>query len=173
YETYYRSALENSGYVIQHWDVALSGQPTPSFFPNYEALIWFSGDEAQNTLTTEDQASLSSYLDQGGRLFITGQNIGADIGQSDFYSNYLHAEFILDDWTGPRLLAGVSGDPISDGLLVAAYGSDGADNQTSPDVIEPLDEAVKILTYYQATEGGAIRYENENYKLVYFAFGFE
>ena len=90
--------------------------------------------------------NLSSYLDNGGKLFISGQDIGWSIGSSWFYQEYLHAEFVQDN-IGLYCLDGVRGDPITDGLYICISGGDGANNQYYPDEIEPIFPAETIFFY--------------------------
>ena len=68
----------------------------------------------------------------------------------------------------------VPGDPITGDLrmLSLVSGDYGAANQDSPDEIRVLGEAQPMLTYFNSGQAAALRYMNE-YRLVYFAFGFE
>jgi len=97
YEDYYLKCLPQA-----KWDVSSKGCPTVSVAQTYKAMIWFTGNDRENTLTSEEQAFLANYLDNGGRLLLTGQDIGYDLIQkgstSDaaFYANYLHAKLISD-----------------------------------------------------------------------------
>ena len=50
---------------------------------------------------------------------------------------------------------------------------DGIANQTSMSVIEPLEGAYKLFGYFPPLDGAAVRYENDTYKTIFFAFGFE
>ncbi len=70
-------------------------------------------------------SKLESYLDGGGNLLITGQDIGSDIfetsGQSqfaqDFYHNYLHTDYVADI-SNLFLVKGIPNDIISNGITV-------------------------------------------------------
>jgi hypothetical protein len=131
--------------------------------------VWLTGDAAQDTLTLVDQANLAGYLDGGGKLVLSGQNIGQDIGISAFYGDYLHAAFIDDD-TGITQLVG---DDIMSGIDTGLSGSDGAGNQDSPSQIGLLDAAVGLFRYdTEPLAWAGLRWEGE-YQVVYFAFGLE
>lgn len=113
YETYYAQTLQSLGYPFDIYEVP-TGSDGPAFakLSGYKLIIWFTGGESKNTLTPNDQASLQSYLDKGGHLFISGQDIGFDIGSSGFYQNYLHASYLTDDalgssYTGLNSLGGL------------------------------------------------------------------
>lgn len=169
YEKYYFAALDSLGvlYDCSNWlplDPYLEIQ-------KYEAIIWFTGDDSITTLTQEDIDSLSSWLDNGGKLFITGQNIGYDIGSDPFYSDYLHSQFVSDH-TSEYGVIGVDGDPIGDGLTFSLLDGDGAGNQTSRDVIFPRVDADSCFAYRFGQGICGVHYAN-SYKIVYLSFGFE
>ncbi len=188
YEGYFTAALDTLGSNYDTWNVGSQGSPSASILQQYDVVIWFTGDDYVTTLTGTDQSSLAAYLDGGGSLFVTGQDIGRSVGASSFYSDYLHATYVQDD-TDLSGLNGVSGDSISDGFNIAISGGDGANNQGRPSEIDPLAPAVSIFTYdISATKvsregaelqgvassgSGAIRMGGGTYKVVYFAFGFE
>jgi len=167
YETYYENALSANGCDYEK----IVGSPSLDDLNRFECVIWFTGDDYQTSLTTGEQTNLAAYLDQGGRLFISGQDIGYDIRSSAFYSNYLHAQYVRDD-TNIYTLEGVSGDPISDGLTVSISGGDGANNQKYQSQISPINDAVPVLNYLGDGCGG-LRAYTDTYKVIYFSFGFE
>jgi len=175
YESYYTDGLLFS-YPFDVWEVAVQGTPGDTL-SHYEAVVWFTGDDRASTLTSEEQAALKEYLDDGGNLFVTGQNIGYDLveigsaAEAAFYSDYLHAEYVSD--ASPEdILSGVSGDPISGDVFFLSLTAGGAGNQNSPSVIEPQDGARSVLVYHPSGTAAAIRYSGDH-KVVYFAFGYE
>ncbi|OYT27112.1 MAG: hypothetical protein B6U97_02370 [Candidatus Altiarchaeales archaeon ex4484_96] len=172
YENYYITSLVNEDIPYMLWDVASDGSPTVQQLSRYPITVWFTGDDFFTTLTSADQSNLAGYLNAGNSMFITGQDIGYDIGGSIFYSNYLHSTFIDDD-SDILDLQGVSQDPITDNIAIDINGSDGAQNQIYPSEIGALGSySTPIYTYL--TDGiGAIRADTGVYRIVYFAFGFE
>ncbi len=102
FETYYTEVLQSLGFTPDIYTVPSNSDNGPPLntLSQYRLVIWFTGGEYQNTLTATDQTNLESYLDSGGRLFISGQDIGYDIGSSAFYQNYLHATYVTDDALG-------------------------------------------------------------------------
>ncbi len=171
YETYYSSAL---GYYYPHaiWNVSTQGSPSASDLQDYKIVIWLTGVDYSTTLTATDQANLQTFLDGGGKLFVSGQDIGFDIGDTSFYQNYLHANYTQDN-TGIYNLTGVSGDPITDFINISIAGGDGANNQNYPSEISPYDSYATPIFYYDGDGIGALRVDTGTYRAVYFAFGFE
>ena len=169
YEKYYMNALHANGY---NWDCTLP-PPDASVLLQYPIVIWLTGKDWTNTLSGTDEGNLQTYLDSGGNLFISGQDIGVDIGHwSSFYTDYLHADYIHDD-SNIYTLNGVSGDPIGDGLTIGISEGDGANNQRFPSEIAPYDGNASVVFNYAGDGCGAIKADTGTYRTVYFAFGFE
>ena len=97
------------------------------------AVVWaapHSGDTwvAPGSLVDASaQATLSTFLDRGGRLMISGQNIGFALTlngtvQNNFFSNYLHSTYVADSAGGVCTAVtggghpetrGIAGDPVA------------------------------------------------------------
>ena len=144
---YYTDALDALGYSYDVWDTGLRGAPDSATLNLYTdgAVIWGAPDWGYFS-DSDTHTALENYLDAGGKLFISGQDIGFYAGGSTFYSDYLHATYVQDD-TDLYGLNGVSGDSISEGLYLAISGGDGANNQYYPSEIDPIAPAVTIFTY--------------------------
>jgi len=170
YQGYFETAITNAGYSYDLWTVDAQGSPSAGDLLQYSAVVWLTGDDWSTTLTSTDQAALASFLDSGRALFITGQDIGYDIGSSSFYGTYLKASYVTDDFNDTSLVA-VGGDPIADGLDLAISGGDGANNQTYPSQISASGGSVSCWTY-DGSATAAVRYDGD-YKMLYMAFGYE
>ncbi len=154
----------------------------------YDMVIWFLGDESSedNTLVNLEQYKIAQYLESGGKLFISGSNIGQDLDTkhsnnefSDtlFYHQYLKAKLMHD---GNELLFELNGEI---GGFFERFHSTFYDK--SPDDIEPINGAVPVLNYnYEHVRDGAYRKGGIAYTgsfgdstnfggLVYFSFPFE
>jgi hypothetical protein len=147
YALYYTEALDNTGYSYDVWETwhrcNIDGDTLNQYLDGI--VIWATPDWGYIG-RGETLDNLSSYLDNGGKLFISGQDIGYSIGWSSFYQDYLHAQYVQDN-IGLYGLFGVPGDPITDGLYVSISGGDGANNQDWPDEIDPISPAQTIFTY--------------------------
>jgi len=156
--------------------------PAPADLSVFDAVAWMTG-EATPTLTAEDTLAIGGCLDSGGRLFLTGQDIGYALcdpaspeysaGMKAFYENRFGATYVADD-TDSLTVEGQAGDPITDGLLLALSGGDGAGNQTSPSEIAPNGTgSASIFTYGGTSQTAGVRFEASGSRVVYLAFGFE
>jgi hypothetical protein len=176
FENYYIDALTNYGVSYGLWDTN-NGNLTAADLSHFPVVIWQMG-LSYPTLTASDRAALGTYLEHGGKLFINGQDFGWEMDDQggvalDWYHNYLHANFILDD-TNQYTLNGTAGDPISNGIVLTIQGGDGANNQEYPDAIAARDAAATpIFTYGTSTYKGGIRVDTGTYKVVYLGFGYE
>ena len=119
YEHYFTDALDANAYMS--WDVDAQGAPTASQMMPFQTVIWSTGYDYSATLTAADQTALSIYLDGGGNLFLSSQDVLYDIGGgvlSWFARDYLHVGSHKSD-VQTVTATGVSGDPISDGMSLS------------------------------------------------------
>jgi hypothetical protein len=125
------------------------------FLTDYDIVFWFVGDESrsENTLITLEQAQLAEYLENGGRLFISGDDIGFDLdlphSKSEFtdtlfYRHYLNAR--LEHTGAPLAIQEAAGESntIFEGLTLN-FGQ--LYQEDSPDDIEPIHGAIPIFNY--------------------------
>jgi hypothetical protein len=169
YEVYFGSALCSLGLLYDTWEVMTKGNVGGEIL-KYPVAIWCTGQDSTTTLDSTDFSNLSRFLNAGGSLCITGQNLGEDVGNSGFYANYLHARFV-GTASGDYFVSGIEDDEIGDGLSFVIRGDGGASNQTSQDILFPIDGADSIFSY-KGGGGAAIKY-GDAYKVVYLGFGFE
>jgi len=175
FEDYFTDVLDHHGYSYGIWD-RNSGAVSSDVLSYFPVVVWNLG-WAFPTLDEDDRDALGTYLDAGGKLFITGQDLGwemQDIGGAAYqwYQDYLHTLFINDD-TNNYTLSGVDGDHISHGLDLVIQGGDGANNQDFPSDIDPADGSATAIWTYDVNRNGAIRADTGIYRVVYLAFGFE
>ncbi len=172
YEKNYTQTLESLGYTLGYgydsWNISVGGTPRASLLTNYQRVIWLTGT-VLNPLNQEERTILQNYLDHGGFLFISSQNLGSQLNETPFYKQYLKANCLNFD-TG---LSTVNGsDFIYPNVSYTLIGIESANNANSPSSIDPRGNAREEMTYETSGEGVALSFEGV-YKLVYFAFPFE
>jgi hypothetical protein len=115
---------------------------------------------------------MSGYLDNGGKLFLTGQRIAAHLQSFDpgFLNNYLRAAF--EGTQNTPVLISEDGQVFDSGFMIAIQGGNSASNQQYPDLISPANGSVAELFYMGQDYYGAVSYTGD-YQLVFFTFGFE
>jgi hypothetical protein len=175
YESYLSDALAYNGYTHGVWDRAATGLDAVTL-SNFPVVVWSTGSHSP-TLDPDDRAALGNFLDAGGSLFITGQDIAWDLliqgdGSYPWFQDYLHAVF-ASNAAFDHTLDGVPGDPVSGGIDLFIQGGDGANNQESPDDIDPADASATVIWSYNDSRNGALRANTGTYRVIYLAFGFE
>jgi hypothetical protein len=144
----------------------------------FKALFW-NVSWSFPAFVPDDIDLLKAYLDQGGNLFLAGQDIGWDIFHSsgssgfaearEFYTEYMDATYLGDNAQSEGMV-GISGDPISDGLSFTFNSI----YDLYPDKIGSHSGiSVPVLQYSGTNLHGALRYDSGRYRVVYFAFGLE
>jgi len=172
FETWYLAPLADMGVDAYHWDVARDGSPGDAL-QEFRVVVWFSGNAAGQVLTSSDIASLESYLDTGGNLLLTGQDLEASLAGTGFLSDYLHGQIGVTT-IGNRYLYGVEGDPVSNGMSLLITGAGGAQNQNSPGEVSAIGDGVEIFHYNSSPPiSGAVRHDNGTYKSIVMTFGLE
>jgi len=187
YENYYIPEIEASGVSYVHFDVSArdtSAADYLSIFPPTTMVIWFTGDASDNTVTSGEEVLLSGFIDNGGSLLMTGQNIAEDLSgrYSLFLAEILHINYI--DTSTCNFAKGFDGDPLGRNIeTIVTIGTQGASNQNSRDHIEPLDGAAQACLYYanspidEEGEGTAAVWVADEItgqpNIVFLGFGFE
>ncbi|MCX7690912.1 N-acetylmuramoyl-L-alanine amidase [Thermoflexus sp.] len=118
---------------------------------NYPIVLWLLGEEGFSEPTLEDsvRARLRNFLANGGRLILSGSNIGQDLSQRDpgFLADALRVGFVADD-AGARTVRPVPGS-LLDGIgdLTLDDGTMGSHRVTTPDVLAPGRDAQVLMQY--------------------------
>ncbi len=157
YENKFKDALNALNKEYDVVDVKKAGQLGLMDILGYETLVWFTGEDYQSTLTDTDCEILAAYLKSGGRLVLSGQDIGYDLKSSAFYRDYLKASFQKDD-AGTRKING-------QGLSFTI-------NQKYPDLIKALPGAT-VFFEYEATGAAGVLVSDLPGKVLYMSFGVE
>jgi len=141
-------------------------------------IVFFLSGTFDISATEEDIAELIQWIDNGGKLFISGEDVGYDLySDPDFAEeetlwSRLQTIYLGDIEGTSSYLWGVAGDPITDDWatdsLVGSFGhwNDYADTTSTADVIFTYGEG-----YYPGT-GAATKYADlvSGYKTVWTGF---
>jgi len=198
YEGYFFTALDSVGLAYDVWIYETFGAPTDSVLELYQAVVWTTGPDYgtmanPKTLTATDQERLMTYLDNGGNLILSSQDLLHDNDPNTFITDYLHVAGHNDD-ESIHSVAGMTGDTISDGMaftlsypfynlsdcIVPGSGATGIFSQTGKASSAfgervPMDRVSGAGTP-DLLDSCALRYPasgQSTYKVVFFAFPFE
>ncbi|WP_373232246.1 S8 family serine peptidase [Cohnella sp.] len=152
YTSYYTSAITASSFsavtvTTQIVNTDTDG-PGATFLNNYDLVIWFAGDgdgaPGIKPLTSNDIASLSTYLGTGKKLMITGDDALLGNESDPFVTSTLGAKVYGDREEGYVTLNGIASSPYDGASYTfeSAFGS-------SPfsDIINPINGASAVLQY--------------------------
>ena len=175
-EVFYADALDALREVYAEWDVNAKGVPPLDTLMDYPIVFWFTGDSNSVSPTVDGVNVIKSYLDNDGRLFLTGQDIAENLqerGDGDFLGSYIGISY--DGKESFAAMQGVIGDPIGDGSFLNGTAGDGAKNQKSLDRLAlTLDSAATVCyRYFFVPNAIAGIYRHTGYHLVFFGFGAE
>lgn len=128
--------------------------------PPYQAVDWFCGEDSVGDLPLSPLArdALADYLDQGGRLLVSGAELGwalDEYGAEDeraFFRERLHARYVIDD-AETYDVAAVDG-PL-DGIAPLSFSDPTAYDPRFPDVLEAEPDAAVALVYGEGSGLGA------------------
>ena len=195
--TLVRSRMINSfDYVKEHGlALAAAGQTFDSVdadlvtgasvLTNYAKVVWMLGEEStvDETFSATEEAAATAYLNAGGRLLVSGAEIGWDLDNkgtnSDklFMTNMLRAAYSADNGgtgnvtgTAGGFLSGVSVVFNHTNLLSEIYAAN------YPDVLRTGSGAVTAAVYgasASGTSGAIIQYSNATYRTIVMGFPFE
>jgi hypothetical protein len=188
------SAIHSSGYAFESAsnEAVIGGNISLN---DYEIIDWILGEEgtATSTFTSTEQTFVADFLNNGGRLFVSGSEVGYDLsaqGSSDdvqFYNQYLKAQYISDAAGGGQGVYsgyGVNGS-ILDGINSITFddGTQGTYDVDWPDGIKPLTGAAVCAKYsgvdYSSRGGMGVSYDGtfsisgSHGAIVYLSVGFE
>ncbi len=155
---------------------------------NYEAVIWMLGDESttDKTFSDAEKIKVSQFLDNGGKLFVSGSEIAWDLeGESTsttidklFLHNYLKAKYVEDN-SGSKIVNGITSTPFNG--INLSYGITTAGSpypEDYPDVIDTTNGSQQVLIYNNAkvagvAYSGSFANPNKTGQMIYMSFPFE
>jgi hypothetical protein len=164
------AALSQLKLTSFEWSVAQRGSPA-AIIDKLQSryLLWTTGGATASTLGASETQELTEFLNRGNHLFLAGARLGAQIESTDFFRNVLHAR--RNGTTTTRLVKGLAGDPIGDGLSIGLLDV----NEKDLIATDGNPGAVAALQYTNNARddlgGAGIRFAGA-YKAVYFSFDF-
>jgi uncharacterized repeat protein (TIGR01451 family) len=180
-QSYYATALTSAGRTFDTWDLAANPVLPLNYMKAHPNIVWFTGNSYPNPIGVYE-TNLAAYLDGGGHLFMSGQDIlDQSAGTAPFVSTYLHV-----NWDGSEAqndkatasVAGEAGNAVTNGIgsvaldISVLLGAEFSDELT---LIDPATVAFRddsgnpdgLTVAAPASPAGGI------YKVMFLAFPFE
>ncbi|MFZ2323383.1 MAG: T9SS type A sorting domain-containing protein [Ignavibacteriaceae bacterium] len=156
-------------------------QDSPFHLEDYDYIFWILGDEStvDETFNSTEQTLVANYLNTGGNLFVSGSEIGWDLGykgntqDKSFYNNYLKASYISDD-AGSGSVIGVANSSMNG----CSFNIGQTYEEDYPDEIGPLNGSLLSMKYSNG-KGAGIEFSGQfgsssnKSSLIYLAFPLE
>ena len=156
YSAVYTSALTGLGVSFTYLNAWTQAFPSLAALQGYKAVLIFTGNNNSfNTsgFSTTSLNRVAEWMDSGGKLFTTGQNVAEtldnntsfsspSIGRGRLYHGYLGVKYVSGS-----AFAGAAPRPTADGVgpfagltLDVSPGADGAGNQSSIEVTTAMPD---------------------------------
>jgi hypothetical protein len=145
----------------------------------YRAVVWMLGEESttNDTFDASEQSLVTTYLNAGGKLMVSGSEIGWDLvaqaGGATFFNNTLRGGYVGDD-AGTYNASGAAGSILS-GINLTFDNGTRLYDVDSPDRLSAANGSTALLNYVGGTGGvAATRWTGTNgAQSVIFGFPFE
>jgi hypothetical protein len=161
-EVDFEAAIQGSG----HFSVTQAGGAGLALMQLYDAVIWNTGELQTQTIGPSVQSGIQSYLDGGGKFFLTSHGYLNHQGLTTLTTGYLGVSAFTADG-GAASATGVASDPIGDGLSLTL----------SPPFTDRADHLTPSLatTWLEAPGSASIgvRYDSGTFRTVFLSAAFE
>ena len=172
---YYRALLTDLLYAYDLHTILNppTDNPSAADLSRYDVVLWAQPVASPGYIGAWE--ALGAFLRQGGKLFLSGQDIGYWDTEYNYareaYAAFLHARYLNDDG-GLEPLQGLP-EELFAGLQLTYNTLDSARNQRGPDRIAPADALARALIGPQADDARALRSDDCAARVVYLSFGLE
>ncbi|MCK6614438.1 MAG: M6 family metalloprotease domain-containing protein [Ignavibacteriaceae bacterium] len=174
HSAYYDTAFAYSA-VNAEFDFTAS----PKFYSERNIIIYSTGNKKDSLFTAEEIDSLSAFLNNGGRLLLTGQNIAEYLKSAfpGFLHDVIGARWVKNNNQLAKNVYGISSDLLGANISYIRFnGTDGAGNERSTDVLADTN-GFNIAFSYKNTSvegaGGWKRNPDTGSKIILLGLGFE
>jgi len=167
---FYDTALTSAGVAHDVWDLDAHPDIPVKYMEAFRHIVWFTGVSYPGPITPYER-SLTAYLDGGGHLLLSGQDIlDQGAGTTDFVKNYLHVDWDGSERQNDKATTAFHGVP---GSLTNGIGAVTRDPVLGAPFMDQLtlNAGDPIFTDDSGATDG-LSYAGA-YKVVFLAFGFE
>ncbi len=169
---YINSLEELNRYYEESWFA------DPRFYNGRKAIIIYTGKTKIDIFTSAEIDSLTEYLNLGGKIFFSGQNIAEylQIQFPDFLHDVIGINWEKNESILTHYSYGIAGDLFGDQMeLIKFSGNNGANNENNPDAISSLNDFHISLTYKDdgTDPAGGWTDKSPGGKIFFLGFGFE
>jgi uncharacterized repeat protein (TIGR01451 family) len=174
-QSYYTAAVTSAGQTSEVWDLQANPNLPLGFMKAHKSIVWFTGASYPDPVGPYEP-NLKAYLDAGGRLFMSGQDIlDQGAGTTSFFHDYVHI-----DWDGSEAqndkptahVNGVAANPVSGAFGQVPLDLSVLNGAQFSDQVTPIAPAAPAFTD-DSSKTDALTVSAGAYRVVFLAFPFE
>lgn len=185
YAAVHGKAIADAGY---YFDTVVSERIADGSvkLADYAAVIWILGQEstADETFSAAEQSLVTTYLNGGGRIFVSGSDLGQDLElwassttqDKNFLNNVLQAKAASDSGSSTRIV-NCAASGIFSGLPQVNFSKDydnGYYNTLAPDAFTGVGAGTGVaMTYADTGLGACIQYQDAIKRTIVMGFPLE
>jgi uncharacterized repeat protein (TIGR01451 family) len=175
--SYFTEALQKAEYSYDVWTIHSVPEhvPTETDLAQYETVIWSAPLDSPGLIAADH--TLATYLEQGGNLLISGQEVafydGNLYNNAEWWSEKLAADFVGEQ-IEPAAIIGKSDTPFAD-ISLQINGPESAQNQEHPDISAPriVSNTMSAFLYEDELVSGVYAGQCRPYNILYMGVGLE
>lgn len=173
-------ALRDAGYDNLLWNTTHHGYPSAADLALFPLVV-----VVNSTFSTGDTTSLQEYMDNGGNVLITSEQLALyssyGAAPSDFLWNYLHVNY-ASSVSQPSVVTGFTGsDYAGESYNIDTYNIEGNGVQTSyisdELQVDPNSDEVQVIFSYAKGETddrvAGVTVQDSSYRAAFLTFGLE
>ena len=173
--SYYKTALTGAGQAYSYWDLSVDNVLPLTYMKAHKRIVWFTGNSYPGPVTPYE-TSLAAFLDGGGKLLMSGQDIlDQAAGTTAFVRNYLHINWNGTEAQNDKATAavhGITGNPVTNGLGAVPLDHSVLGNVAFEDQVTPIAPATAAFNDDSSQPDG-LNVDTGTYKVVFLAFPME
>lgn len=106
----YKAPLQDLGYKnITTYNVPFyDNGPSLNKMKQYKLMLWFTGESYDEPITINDEDNLVDYIKSGGKLYLSGENLGESLKDSELLLKYMGVKVLFKD-EGVQAIKGIKG----------------------------------------------------------------
>jgi uncharacterized repeat protein (TIGR01451 family) len=173
-EHVYASALDANAFAFDYWEIGTTpvvrGSPPAYLLAEYDFVIWYTGYDWFMPVTDGELETLVSYLDQGGRLFLSSQDYLLRHSEEFLTRRYLGIQFYKESISPTLVFANDS--PAFLDILTRPLPLDFGPYQNFSDGLVPSRDELVSLWHNRGLAAGVVN-AGADWKSVFWAIPFE
>lgn len=174
--SWYRKSLDEVGVIYSEFSVTAPQISLDDWMQQFRNIIWFTGDAREGFLANIDRERIALFIADGGNIALTGQSIARQLDGTSFLEDNFGAQVVTDS-VNQFLIDGVENDPVGRDMHFLILGSQGANNQRHPAVIEAVGDGIKCFFWPRLPNSPAagvrMEHSDSGAKTLFLSFGIE